>query len=224
MPGPHHLYWLLCFAFLLLCFAHKCAMLVKDGLPKPRKQAGRQAGKQAGRVLASPLKEAQIGDCLGVWSSAIIVSIDKAKRKISLLMFHIGEEYCSFGCLMKAPIAEIVIWSSTLPFPSTSHSPTDPPTSALAFTKPLWLCYVWTHNWSEYQGSTFVVSPPPIWFPPLLRLTTLCKWVKDLCLGWFFILMKNLLFRFRVLLFKLEQFRFFFFWFYAWKGLPSFQV
>jgi hypothetical protein len=90
-------------------------------------------------------------------------------------MFHIGEEYCSFGCLMKAPIAEIVIWSSILPFPSTSHSPTDPPTSALAFSKPLWLCYVWTHNWSEYQGSTFVVSPPPIWFPPLLRLTTLCK-------------------------------------------------
>jgi hypothetical protein len=77
--------------------------------PKACRQAGRQAGKQAGRVLASPLKEAQIGDCLGVWSSAIIVSIDKAKRKISLLMLHIGEEYCSFGCLMKAPIAEIVI-------------------------------------------------------------------------------------------------------------------
>jgi hypothetical protein len=46
-----------------------------------------------------------------VWEcgAAITVSIDKAKRKISLLMFHIVEEYCSFGYLMKAATAEIVI-------------------------------------------------------------------------------------------------------------------
>jgi len=80
-------------------------LLAKDACQNPK---GRQAGRQAGRVLASPLKEAQIGD---VWEcgAAIIVSIYKAKRKISLLMFHIVEEYCSFGCLMKAPIAEIVL-------------------------------------------------------------------------------------------------------------------
>jgi hypothetical protein len=76
-----------------------CNEFVKDGCLKPE-------GRQAGRVLANSLKDGQIEDVWVGGAAAITVSIDEAKKNISLLMFH----FCSFGCLMKAATtAEIVM-------------------------------------------------------------------------------------------------------------------